>query len=126
MALASYAGGSVPDVANRIEQLIRLWEAPIPGSWQRGVDTQLMGSCYRRGDFDTPHAGEHTTEHEILCRNLNKISCLGYRLLDGVNAFPLVRDSGGGRSANVEADMLLLGELDGDFRLFLCEVKDKR
>jgi hypothetical protein len=125
MALASYAGGSVPDVANRIEQLIRLWQSPIPGSWQRGMDPQLMGRCYRRGDIDAPHDGEHAIENDILCRSLDKISCFGYKLLDGVNALPLARDSGGGRSANVEADMLLLGELDGDYRLFLCEVKDR-
>jgi hypothetical protein len=124
MALASYSGNSVPDATNRMEQLARLWEGPIPGSWQRGVDPQLLGPRYRRGDLNAPHLGEHTIEHEILCRHLDQITCFGYRLLDGVNALPLVRDAGGGRSSNVEADLFLLAELNGEYRLILCEVKN--
>jgi hypothetical protein len=34
-----------------------------------------------------------------------------------------VLDAGGGRRANVEADMYLLTEHHGAYRLFLCEVK---
>jgi hypothetical protein len=84
-----------------------------------------MGSCYRRGDIDAPHSGEHAIEHDILCRNLEQISCFGFKLVDGVNALPLVRDAGGGRSANVEADLFLLAKSGENYRLFLCEVKDK-
>ena len=125
MALAVYPGGSVPDSSSRIEQLLSLWQSTIPGVWQRGLDQQLLGPCYRRGDFNAPNPGEHTIEHEILCRRLNQISCLGHRILDGINALPLVCDACGGRSSNVEADLLLLGEHNGKYRLFLCEVKDR-
>jgi hypothetical protein len=49
--------------------------------------------------------------------------CLGARLVDGVNAVPLAKDSGGGRSGNVEADMVLLVGRGRNFRLLLVEVK---
>ena len=123
MVLARYEGPVVPDVSHRIEQLVSLWREEIPGQWQRGVDSQLLGPRYRRGDVDAPHPGEHTIEHEILCQYFDRVSCYGNRLLDGVNALPLASDAGGGRRANVEADMFLLTEREGAYRLFLCEVK---
>ena len=52
-----------------------------------------------------------------------RASCYGNSLLDGVNALPLALDAGGGRRANVEADMFLLAEREGAYRRFLCEVK---
>jgi len=123
MLLANYDGPRVPDVPMRIEQLVRQWQEPIPGSWQRGVDMQLHGKRYRRSDIEAPNPGEHTIEHEILCRHFEQVSCFGNSVLDGVNALPLVRDARGGRAANVEADMLLLTKGGEDHRLFLCEVK---
>ena len=123
MVLARYEGPVVPDVSHRIEQLVSLWREEIPGQWQRGVDSQLLGPRYRRGDLDAPHPGEHTIEHEILYQYFDRVSCYGNKLVDGVNALPLASDAGGGRRANVEADMFLLAEHEGAYRLFLCEVK---
>ncbi len=124
--LAEYQSNSIPGIQHRIDQLVSLWKEPIPGAWQRGIDPQLLYGRYRRGDLHKPHPGEHTIEHEILGGNFERVSCFGYTLVDGVNAFPLSRDTRGvGRRGNVEADMLLLGELDGAYRLFLCEVKDQ-
>jgi len=124
--LAEYQSKSIPGIQHRIDQLVSLWKEPIPGAWQRGIDPQLLYVRYRRGDLYKPHPGEHTIEHEILCGNFERVWCLGYKLVDGVNAFPLSRDTRGvGRRGNVEADMLLLGELDGAYRLFLCEVKER-
>jgi hypothetical protein len=82
-----------------------------------------MGTRYRRGNLNKTRRGEHAIEYEILCQQFGDVICDGYKLLDGVNAFPLARDSRGGRRANVEADMFLLGEHKGTHRLFLCEVK---
>lgn len=124
MHLARYAGPRVPDVPMRIEQLLHLWQEPIPEPWRRAVDKQLHAERYRRGDIHKPNPGEHTTEHAIL-HELERVSCFGNKVLDGVNALPLVRDAAGGRSANVEADILLLTEGGGGHRLFLCEVKEK-
>jgi hypothetical protein len=63
-------------------------------------------------------------EHEILCQHFDEVRCLGDGcLVDGVNAFPLVRDSGGGRNGNVEADLLLLVRCARDYRLVVAEVK---
>jgi len=125
-ALAEYGGPAVPDPRSRIDQVVRHWTEPIPGEWKRGADRQLHGARYRRGDLHTARSGEHAIEYEILCAQFDRIRCFGCRLLDGVNAFPLSRDTaGGGRRANVEADMLLLAEHEGAYRLFLCEVKDK-
>ena len=123
MALAGYEGAFVPDVSRRIEQLVQLWQAPIPGGWARGIDSQLMECRYRRGDLAAPHAGEHAIEHDVLYRNFELVSIFGYNLIDGFNAVPLVRDEHGGRSGNVEADMFLLAKRRSEHRLFLCEVK---
>ena len=123
MATARHSGPSILDVTRRIDQLVRLWKEPIPGRWERGADSQLMGERYRRGNRYTARRGEHVIEYEILHQHFQRITCEGYNLIDGINALPLVCDSGGGRRANVEADMLLLGKRSGNFRLFLCEVK---
>jgi hypothetical protein len=58
----------------------------------------------------TEPRGEHAVEHAILALepDSNVTTCLGERLLDGVNAVPLTKDAGGKRAGNVEADMLLL------------------
>ena len=123
MVLARYDGAYVPDVARRIEQLVSLWQQEIPEPWHRGEDRQLLEQRYRRGDLEAPHPGEHAIEHDILCRYFDEISCYRHKLIDGVNAVPLARDAGGGRRANVEADMFLLAEHGGAYRGFLCEVK---
>ena len=123
MAIARHSGPSIVDVMRRIDQLVRLWKDPIPGRWERVADSQLMGGRYRRGNLHTTRRGEHLIEYEILHQHFQRITCEGYNLIDGINALPLVCDSGGGRRANVEADMLLLGKRSGNFRLFLCEVK---
>ena len=110
MALAKYPGYSAAEASNRIDHLVRLWRKPVPGAWMRGIDPQLLEARYRRGDLQTPHPGEHTIEHEILHGSFERLTCCGYKLVDGVNAFPLCRDASGfGRRGNVEADLLLLG-----------------
>ena len=123
MTLAQYDGAFVPDVASRIEGIVSLWREPIPGAWQRGIDPQLLGARYRRGDVGAPHPGEHSIEHSILCTEFDRVRCFGDRLLDGVAALPLVRDAGGARRANVEADLLLLAGDNSFHQLFVCEVK---
>lgn len=123
MTIAKHSGPSIFDVTRRIDHLLQLWKEPIPGQWERGADSQLTGGRYRRGNLYTARRGEHVIEYEILHRHFERITCEGHNLTDGINALPLVCDSGGGRRANVEADMLLLGEQRGNYRLFLCEVK---
>lgn len=124
MVPARYEGPFVPDEAERTNTLRQLWQEAIPGAWQRGVDQQLHGNPYRRGDRSAPHAGEHAIEHAILGANFESIKCFGDSIRDGVNAMPLARSGTGGRSDNVEADLLLLTEGAGGHRLFLCEVKE--
>jgi hypothetical protein len=126
MVIALNEGPSFLETQHRVDQLIDLWREPIPGQWERGKDPQLLQARYRRGDFSSPRNGEHMIEKEILYQYFDRVQCCGCRLLDGFNAVPLVRDPGGGRKANVEADMFLLGEQKGSYRLFLCEVKDTR
>lgn len=125
LALARYPGSRVPDVSERIERLVTLWRQAIPGPWKRGLDVQLLGRRYRRGDLISPHDGEHSIEHAILCAHFERVSCLGGVLVDGINALPLVRDQFGGRAGNVEADLLLLLKSENDYRIVVCEVKDK-
>jgi hypothetical protein len=84
----------------------------------------LNGKRYTRGDEADPRSGEHRIEHEILCQHFDTVTYFqDGRVIDGVNAFPLVRDSGGGRNGNVEADLLLLVQWARDYRLVLAEVK---
>jgi hypothetical protein len=128
MELASYPGPWLPNPETRIERLIGLWKEPVPGTWQwdlRDIPSRLLdGRRYTRGDEREPHDGEHKLEHEILCQHFDCVRCLQHgRLVDGVNAFPLIRDDGGGRNGNVEADLFLLVQGAEGFRLMLAEVK---
>jgi hypothetical protein len=118
-----FAGPHLMEPAGRITEVLDLWAEPVPGSWERGVDAQLLGTRYRRGDVDSPHAGEHSIEYEILSQ-LEVVQCLEGVVVDGINAMPLTRDETGGRRGNVEGDLLLLVEKDGEYRLVVCEVKD--
>jgi hypothetical protein len=97
MDLAEYRGPSVPNVSMRIEQLLQLWQDPIPEPWRRAVDPKLHDSRYRRGDLLKPNPGEHTIEHAILHGHFERLSCFGNKVIDGVNAVPLVRDAAGAR-----------------------------
>lgn len=122
MEPASFPGPHLTDSPVRIESILETWDLPIPGSWQRGVDQQLLGPCYRRSDVARPNPGEHTIEHEILS-DLGSVVCLGGRVVDGINAMPLARDEAGGRLGNVEADLMLLLNRGGIYCLAVCEVK---
>lgn len=125
-ALAGFGGKTLADHRGRIERIVGLWREPIPEGWQRGIDPQLLGGRYRRGNLNTAGRGEHAIEYAILCEHFGIVSCCGSKLVDGINAFPLSRDTVGlGRRGNVEADMVLLAERGGEYRMFLCEVKDK-
>ena len=128
MELASYPGPWLPNPEARIERLLGLWKAPVPGGWRRDpadIPSRLLdGRRYTRGDESEPHNGEHKLEHEILCEHFDWSAVFTQgRLVDGVNAFPLVRDSGGGRNGNVEADLFLLVQEAEGYRLMLAEVK---
>jgi hypothetical protein len=119
MAHARHSGKTNFGIEDRIEQIAAQWREPVPGIWERDVDARLL----QRGDCNAPHPGEHTIEHDILCRHFESISCYGEKLLDGVNALPLVHNEMGGRNGNVEADLLLLAQNAQGYRMFLCEVK---
>jgi hypothetical protein len=126
--LASYPGPCLRDPEARIQRLLSLWKEPVPGSWQRSVadipSRLLNGKRYTRGDEADPRSGEHRIEHETLYQHFDAVRCLeDGSLVDGVNAFPLVRDGGGGRNGNVEADMLLLVRNGSGYRLVVAEVK---
>jgi len=61
--MARFHGSTLPDAENRIQQVLELWDQPIPGKWKRGIDLQLLGGVrYRRGDLHAPHQGEHAIE----------------------------------------------------------------
>jgi hypothetical protein len=126
--LASYPGPCLRDPEARIQRLLSLWKEPVPGTWRRGsadIPSRLLnGKRYTRGDEADPRSGEHRIEHEILCQHFDDVTYLqDGRVIDGVNAFPLVRDSCGGRNGNVEADLLLLVRSARGYRLVVAEVK---
>lgn len=110
----------LPDADERIRALHLLWDAPLDVRWHRDIeDHRWNGRRYRRGDHEAPHPGEHWLEHDILNR-LDSVRCLGGRLVDGVNAFPL-----GQPGKVVEADLVLLAEIDGQMRILVVEAKWK-
>jgi hypothetical protein len=130
MDLADFHG---PDVREgRIDQVLALWDEPIPGAWQRGQDDRLLDA--NRHYLRTHAAGEpvqsseHAIEREIVSPAPHAVttSCLGGRLVDAVNALPLAKDEQGGRAGNIEADMLLLVEEKEAYRQLLVEVKSTR
>jgi hypothetical protein len=130
--IAKYPGATLPNVDGLINQIVKLWDQPIPGDcWRRGQDSRLLDPSrrYCRGNSaaDAKRRGEHKIEYELLHPNPDKreMRVFGARLVDGVNAVPLAKDATGGRVGNVEADMLLLvQDLDGRHHLELIEVKD--
>lgn len=129
--LAEFQGPTLSDAPGRIDGVVEHWRAPIPGSWERSLDLRLLDPSerYLRGDRHDAdrRKGEHALEFEVLelPPEGRGLSCLSFKLIDGVNAVPLVKDEAGGRKSNVEADMLLLvqDEAAGAHRLLLVEAK---
>lgn len=126
--LARYAGRQVPDLDTRIAAVVDLWREAIPPGWERDQDTRLLDARrYCRGNHraDSVRRGEHAIEYDVLTPSpsATAATCLGARLVDGVNAVPLAKDAAGGRVGNVEADMLLLVRDGRGYRLHLVEVK---
>ncbi len=96
----------------RVDEVVELWNTPVPDPWMRSeTDTPLRllsGERYTRKNLLGGRRGEHVIEHEILVRCFSSVTCLDQPLLDGVNAFPFVKDSSGGRNGDVEADLVIL------------------
>jgi hypothetical protein len=133
LALAAYTGRDVPHPAERTARVAELWIEDVPTGWQRDDDERLLDPTRRylrsHGKAQHPKPGsEHELEWQILKHDPAQAPthCFGARLIDGVNAVPLTRDSvSGGRAGNVEADMLLLTEPDRAYRLLLVEAKTR-
>jgi hypothetical protein len=111
----------------RVSDIVDLWQAPIPEPWMRSeadIPSRLLAEGrYTRGNLNGTRRGEHVIEFEILVGQFDRITCLGRPLLDGVNAFPLVRDPAGGRNDDVEADLVLLAGSPRSALLFVTDVK---
>jgi hypothetical protein len=111
----------------RVGNVLELWQAPIPEPWMRSeADTPkrlLSVRRYMRGDLNGIRRGEHEIEYEILVTQFDRVAYLGRPLLDGINAYPLVKDSAGGRNHNVEADLVLLAGPADSALLLVSDVK---
>ena len=131
MCLAKFSGKRLVDEESRIASVIALWKESIPPGWERerGRDSRLLDPRrrYCRGNYrqNSVRRGEHVIEYEILNPSPRRVptTCLGAKLVDGINAVPLAKDACGGRRGNVEADMLLLVRDEHAYRLQLIEVK---
>jgi hypothetical protein len=121
-----YKGVHLPDCDTRIAEILKLSQSPVPGSWKRNEDRKrLRAFRYTRSDKGRPNPGEHRIEHEILCGYFDKAVVLGAKLIDGVNALPLVKNPGNKRLGNTEADLLLLTEKPCGYQILVGEVKAK-
>lgn len=111
----------------RIAEVIELWHAPVPGACMRAENDMpvrlLTDKRYTRGNLSGNRRGEHVIEYQILVEYFDSVTCLDQPLVDGVNAFPLVMDHGGGRNCDVEADLILLTGKPGSAQIFVCDVK---
>jgi hypothetical protein len=111
----------------RVREVLDLWQAPIPEPWMRSeADTPkrlLSKRRYTLGNLNGIRKGEHEIEYEILVMHFDRAMCFGRPLLDGVNAYPLVKDSAGGRTDNVEADLVLLARRSTSAFILVSDVK---
>lgn len=130
LRLGTYPGAHLENVDARTEQLVELWQRPIPMGWERNEDPALLDPSrrYRRAHARRPGGpvSEALIEQEILAPSpeATETVCLGDRLVDGVNAVSLQKSRTRSRRAgNVEADMLLLTYGAGAYRVLLVEVK---
>jgi hypothetical protein len=115
-ALGSFAGPELKNPDNRISQILSLWQVEPLGSWRRSAKDLpkrfLKDERYGRGNRNSKRRGEHQIEYEILERDFFSVTYDRRHLLDGVNAFPLVKSTVG-RTSDVEADpMILVGPTD--------------
>lgn len=123
--LATFPGARLEDEDQRIRDVLELWSEPIPECWERdGLPERLKNPEKRncRGeDGQGQHRGEYLLERCVLEPSPADWTtlCLGARLIDGVNGFPLAIGK------TVEADMLLLVQDDDGYGLQLVEVKVK-
>lgn len=120
--LAEFEGPRLLDseIAQRIANARSLWDAPLDTAWHRGTedDEKWKAERYRRSDINSPRRGEHWLESQILRTRFDAIQCLGGRLVDGVNAFPLGRPD-----KVVEADLVLLVEVQHHLQIVVVEAK---
>jgi hypothetical protein len=120
--VAEYTSADVPDVDQRISEVLELWDLPVAEGWLRPApeDDMWAAAPYRRGDRCAPSSPERILEHEILGPG-SKIApgrkCLGGAIVGGINAVPLTL------TPKIEADLLLLVEHTNGSHLYLAEVK---
>ena len=124
-----FPGANLTDIAGRIDRLLQFLNEPVKEEWLRGVEDKLWQEenggllRLRRGrrsaSKEIAHRnGERDVEFRVLGSDADKVKCLDGQLIDGVDAFPLVKDK------TIEADMLLLMQHGGgQYRLLLTEVK---
>lgn len=128
-AIAAYTTEDLPDPDVRIRLALELWQEEVPTDGIRSyknLPNRLRNlphsNRYARSNADRPKRGEHVIEDAILCEGAVKFED-GAAMFDGVNAFPLSIDPGGGRKSNVEADLLLLIQRKGTETIVAAEVK---
>jgi hypothetical protein len=115
--LGEFHGPKLPDPDRRISEVLALWQARIPEPWMRSeaeIPKRILSKQrYTRGNLNGIRRGEHEIEYEILSMRFDSVKCLDRPLLDGVNAYPVVKDSAGGRNDDIEPDLVLLcGPID--------------
>src|SRR4051794_39792584 len=79
--LATYKGKTFPEDEGRIEQVVALWDEPIPGVWKRDKDLRLLDEerryCRRNAGENDLRRGEHTLEYEVLALPPVETACFG-------------------------------------------------
>jgi hypothetical protein len=135
--LASFEGPKLPGEEDRIRAVVDLWSEELPpgDGWKRifkrGDFNNLPKLCehsviYRRCDREYPPKGsEHEIERDIIDKNERIVFFKReYWFKPIVNAFPCAKDSGGGRLANVEFDLLgIFKKGSGAIHPLICEIK---
>jgi len=133
---AIFQGEKISNAEIRIKAISSLWSENVPGddwkrNFQKGEFTirKKLGfgnspQAYCRSDKNNPNPGEHQIERDII-QKWDEIKFFDkYRLEPIVNAFPCAKDSSGGRTANVEFDLLgVLKKNASVVHPLICEIK---
>jgi hypothetical protein len=126
-ALGRFDGPVLKDPDKRISEILALWQVEIPGAWKRSVKdlpTRLASEQrYVRGNGESKCRGEHRIEYEILVDHFDTATYNGRILLDGVNAFPLVKSESGRRNDNIEPDLVILVGPENAASILVLDVK---
>jgi hypothetical protein len=126
-SLGQFRGRELEDPDKCISEILSLWQIEPPGPWMRSAEDLpkrfAPDKRYVRGNGKSKRRGEHCIEHEILETDFATVTYNGRHLVDGVNAFPLVKSEAGHRNDDIEPDLVILVGPTNSASILVLDVK---